>query len=489
MAISRKPILLTLAILSASLLLGPPSASCQVSPAEITNPRLKALEQANLDKLLELNGEISAWKFPFEFKLRRFVGLASGTHQDADSRGIEFVKFHDRILLKVSGNYNAAFNSDMLTQNERANHVLDDVVIPILPLLAKSFPASLPFDGFGFEVAFHVRTHNKQFGYEGKEILALVFDKADVTNFLNTDRRSTRQEIIDHSQVYLDGKEFGLALGEKKAFDVETLDKSERGHPVQAAVAVQHSESKPAETTPTTGEPYSAPAGNHPAQATVVAAALPAKPAEPPAATKDTDVRLAGLFPDPQRGFRLPHPIKPPPVELASAPPAGPDPAPVPTRIDLDVVQNKYQPQLDLLTKEGLAHYHFVSYAPASLGLFHNQIYLQLTLRNPELFDKSSTSIYKRAAQSFDLFLAPQLKGLLAKVSMDPEVAGVDVTVLDQFSRTASATGSSEALEFICPLNPLRHFADADITNQDLIQQSIVLVNGVRVALNLQQVE
>jgi len=309
-----------------------------------------------------------------------------------------------------------------------------------------------------------------------------------VPNFLNTDRRSTRQEIIDHSQVYLDGKEFGLALGEKKAFDVEALDKPERGHPVLAALAGQHSESKPAETAPTTGEPNIAPAGNHPAQATVVAAAIPAKPADPPAG-KDTDVRLAGLFPDSQRGFRLPNPLKPPPVELASAPPAGPDPAPVPTRIDLDAVQKRYQPQLDLLTKEGLAHYHFVSYAPASLGLFHNQIYLQLTLRNPELFDKSSTSIYKRAAQSFDLFLAPQLKGLLARISMDPEVAGVDVTVLDQFSRTASATGSSEALEFICPLNPLRHFADADITNQDLIQQSIVLVNGVRVALNLQQVE
>ncbi len=126
------------------------------------------------------------------------------------------MKFHDRTILKVSGNYNAAFNFDLLTQNERANHVVDDIIIPILPLLAKSFPDNLPFDVFGFEIAFHIRTHSKQFGYEGKEILALVFDKADVTTFLNTDRRSTRQEIIDRSQVYLDGKEFGLALGEKK---------------------------------------------------------------------------------------------------------------------------------------------------------------------------------------------------------------------------------------------------------------------------------
>jgi len=489
MVTSRKLIPLTLVILCAWLCMAPPPASCQVSPAEITNPRLKALQQANLDKLMELNNEISTLKFPFQFSLRRFVGLASGTHQGADSRGLEFVKFHDHTVLKVSGNYHAAFNSDLLTQNERANHVLDDVVIPILPLLSKTFTDNLPFDAFGFEIAFHVRTHSKQFGYEGKEILAVVFDKADVPVFLNTERRSTRQEIIDRSQVYLDGKEFGLALGEKKAFDVADLDKSASKPSVQAALVPEHSESKPAETAVATAEPNIAPANTHPVQAAVLPEAPQAKPAEPPPATKDTDIRLAGLFPDWQRGFRLPDPVKPTTVAVASAPPATPDPANVPPTLDIDAVQKKYQPQLDLLTKDGLAHYHFVSYAPASLGLFHNQIYLQLTLRNPELFDKTSTSIYKRAAQSFDLFLAPQLKGMLAKISMDTEVAGVDVTVLDQFSRSAAASGSSEALEFICPLSPLRHFADADITNQDLIQQSIVLVNGVRVALNLQQVE
>jgi hypothetical protein len=487
MAISPKRILLALAMLSAVSLMPPPPASCQVSPAEIVNPRLKALEKANLDKLMELNGEITALKFPFQFALRRFVGLDPGNQQDADSRGIEFVKFRDRTILKISGNYAAAFSSDLLTQNERANHVLNDVVIPILPLLQKSFPDNLPFDAFGLEISFHVRTQNRQFGFEGKEILTVVFDKADVPAFLNSQRQSTQQEILDRSQVYLDGREFGLALGEKKAFDVEQLDKSARAHPVQAAVVAEPSESKPAEPAPSTGVPNLKPAGTPPVQAAIMTDAPPAKPAEPAPTRKDSDIRLAGLLSDSQRGLRLPEPVQPTATLLASAPPARPDPAPVPTRIDVDAIQKKYQTQLDLLTKDGLAHYHFVSYAPASLGLFHNQIYLQLTLRNPALFDRNSTSIYKRAAQSFDLFLAPQLRGLLAKIPVDPEVAGVDVTVLDEFSRSASS--SSEALEFICPLHPLRQFADADITNQDLIQQSIVLVNGVRVALNLQQVE
>ena len=233
---------------------------------------------------------------------------------------MEFVKFHDRTVLKVSGNYNAAFNADMLTQNERANHVLDDVVVLCFRCCQIPSPIIHPSMRSGLKSLSTCATHSKEFGYEGKEILAVVLDKADVPTFLNTTRRSTRQEIIDRSPVYLDGKEFGLALGEKKAFDVADLDKSESKHPVQAAVLPEHSESKPAETAPAAVEPKIASASNPPVQAVVVPEAPPAKSAEPAPASKDTDIRLAGLFPDPQRGFRLPKPVKPAAEAAASAP-------------------------------------------------------------------------------------------------------------------------------------------------------------------------
>jgi hypothetical protein len=47
----------------------------------------------------------------------------------------------------------------------------------------------------------------------------------------------------------------------------------------------------------------------------------------------------------------------------------------------------------------------------------------------------------------------------------------------------------SEAVEFILPAALARQFADNEITNQALIDKSQVLVNGVRIALNLQLVE
>jgi hypothetical protein len=75
----------------------------------------------------------------------------------------------------------------------------------------------------------------------------------------------------------------------------------------------------------------------------------------------------------------------------------------------------------------------------------------------------------------------------LNKVPADASFDGYDITVLNQLG--SDPRGSSEAVEFVCPRGALHQFVDADITNQQLIDQSIVQVNGVRVALNLQLVE
>ncbi len=163
------------------------------------------------------------------------------------------------------------------------------------------------------------------------------------------------------------------------------------------------------------------------------------------------------------------------------------DRAPAATQAGADNLQKEYQSQLEELGKLGGAKFHFVEYAPPSFALFQDRIVLQLTLRNSLPFEKDAGSIYKRAAQSFDVFLAPLLKDLLEKLPAGAAFQGLDITVLNQFAGAPQA--SSEAVEFICPLEGLREFAEARITNQDLIDQSVVLVNGVRIALNLQQVE
>lgn len=422
----------------------------QVSPDEVRGPQLKELEKTHLAKLVALNREIAAMKFPFAFAPSRYVGLDPKDRQAADQRGLEFVRFHDRTILKLSGNYSAAFNADLLTQNQRANRVLDDVAVPILTVLLKSFPNPMDFDAFGFEISYHVRRHSQRYGFEGKENLVLVFTKENASAYLKAQRKSQQQEILSASEVFVDGKEFGLVLGEREPIMAGDVDKT---GPAQVSVTVEKDPAQSAQKETRSSEQV-------------------------------LSVRLPGPDQDLPPGLR-PTRVEPAVDAIKTSGQTAPANA-APSKVDVDALQNKLQLQLDALGKEGAAKFHFVAYAPPSLVLFRDQIYFQLTLRNPAPFDKNVTSIYKRAAQSFDLFLAPLLKDLLTRIPATPEISGLDITVLDQF---ASNTSSSEALEYICPLPSLHQFVDYTITNQDLINQSVVLVNGVRIALNLQQVE
>src|SRR5229473_7588330 len=137
---------LLLPTLGIAIALAAQSASAQVSPAEILNPDLKALEETYLPQLKALNQSIAKSKFPFPFYLSRFVGIDPAKQAEADSRGLEFVRFQDRVILKVTGNYNAAYDNLRLTQNERAAATFRSTVLPILNVLTAALPEDLACD-------------------------------------------------------------------------------------------------------------------------------------------------------------------------------------------------------------------------------------------------------------------------------------------------------------------------------------------------------
>lgn len=448
----------------AILLAGVATARAQVSPAEIVNPQLRASEETYLHQLQSYNKAIQEIHFPFPFYLTRYVNLDPQKQVATDTRGLEFVKFHDHIVLKITGVYGAAFNSARMTQNERASKVFQDIVAPILELLPQQIPADVSCDAVGFEIGYHVQARTKNYDFEGKENLVVVLDKADAFGYFQTARDSDRQDILNRSEIYLDGKEFGLALGEKDALSVEALDRSARrpSNPVNELPATRAKRNLDPDSTKPNAD------GRQPR---IDLNALPAihSPNDNVTAEAQADLPAASASP-------VPAPSEAKPGQPGSA-----------TQADADRLQAKYQSQLDALAKDGATQFHLVEYAPPSLVVFRGKVLVQLTLRNPADFEKEPSSIYKRAAQSFDLFLAPQLKALADKVPADAEIAGLDITVLNQLASKPKPT--SEALEFICPLRPLRQFVEAEITNQDLINQSTVLVNGVRIALDLQKVE
>ena len=424
-------------------------ASAQVNPSEVLNPDLKALEETYFQQLKTLNQSIAKTKFPFPFYLSRFVGLDPAQQAEADSRGLEFVRFQDRVILKVTGNYNAAYDPARLTQNERAASTFRTIILPILDQLTPALPEDMACDGIGFEISHHVHTRERSYDYEGKEILVVVLDRGDAWALSRASTDAERQEIVNRSKVFVSGKDFGLSLSERDPLNVQALPRS-----------------IPAKLDATSTARSSTMAGH----ASLLGSKL-AMPSAPPIAGSPADAVSASSKP------ALPAP------KAAEPQPANPPP----TQTDADRLTEKYQLQLAALARAGATKFHFVGYAPPAFVVFRDQIALQITLRNSIQFGPGKNSIYKRAAQSFDLFLAPQLKDLSERIPAEVEFRLFDFSVLNKLA--PGAKGASEAIEFICPRSVLKQFVDAEITNQQLLDQSFILVNGVRIALNLQLVE
>jgi hypothetical protein len=151
--------------------------------------------------------------------------------------------------------------------------------------------------------------------------------------------------------------------------------------------------------------------------------------------------------------------------------------------VDAAAVQKKLQGEVNAIRNgDGVAERSVAAPAP-SLETSGDEKVLHFTMQNTLSFERQ-TSIYKRAAQSFDLFLAPELKGISKTVPEDASVNALRFSVLNQLG-----TGKEETIEYICPMDSMRSFVENKITTQDLINKSTVLVNGVRIGLDLQLVE
>ena len=216
--------LFKLSTFSVALLMSALTGFAQISPGEITDPQLRVVEQSYLPKLIEINHAVGETKFPFLFSLSRYVGLDPKEQASADKRALEFVNFHGRVVLKTTGNYNAAYNASLLTPNQRADKTLDDVIQPILLLMANRFTADDRFDAFGFEIGYHVRTKTSGIDYEGKENLVVVMDKADAFNYAAAKDDSARQQILSRAEVFVNGKQLNVQRGGREPFSLEAVN-------------------------------------------------------------------------------------------------------------------------------------------------------------------------------------------------------------------------------------------------------------------------
>src|SRR5579863_2312638 len=181
--------------------------SAQVlSPPEILDPAMRALQQKHFPELKAAAVDITAHDYPHKFFLSRKLDLTEKQEQLADQRAIRFSNFQGRTVLQVTGNYFAAYSDEAMDRNQRVTRTYLDVMLPILQAVAPRLSDEPQLNAFAIEVAHHVRKRVLGVTVENAENVALIVPSAVAQNAPKSSDLSARLAVLKQSSLYIDSQ-------------------------------------------------------------------------------------------------------------------------------------------------------------------------------------------------------------------------------------------------------------------------------------------
>jgi hypothetical protein len=208
------PLLLFLAIAWAAFA---PNGRAQVlSPAEIADPAIRGLQQSHLAELHAITAALASHHFPYAFYFSRRLDLSLREQERSDQRSIQFDRFRGQTVLKITGNYFAAYSAERMTNQERARQTYRDVMLPILqaavPALAR---AEIP-DAFALEISHHVIRKVLGVETETPENVVLILPTASARLLMEARDEAGRGTAVLQGSAYLNGVPVSFWPGEAK---------------------------------------------------------------------------------------------------------------------------------------------------------------------------------------------------------------------------------------------------------------------------------
>jgi hypothetical protein len=406
-----------------------------LSANEIKDPQLSALQERNMNDLKQLGAAILALPTDYPFYLSRKLDLDESKQKWADQRSIQFDRYKDKVVLKITGNYFAAYSAEKMNSDQRAKQTFLHIVFPILQAAVARFQENASVQAYAFEISHHVLGKVDGVALERPENLVVIVPQAGAIGLVNAKDDTARQAALMRGEVFVNAKPATIWLGGEGpqiAPDTPPDDPSTAAPSANSSgVEVVHN-----------GEPDidKLPSPVH------VPTLKPAKPADPPKPPRDTSPQA------------------------------------------LSAMQSAIKPILDGMVKELDPQAHFVAYASPSFIAFRNGVYLELSI-NTTLAEPSSVSRYRLAALAFDDHVAGLIRPVLGYFKDDLQFDGVGFSSTLHLATKPGATVNSEAVEFFFPFAALRCYQRYDCTGQQLIDAGTVLINGERVSLDLQIAE
>jgi hypothetical protein len=407
-----------------------------LSPEEIPDPQMSALQRKYLVELKLITKVAASYSFPYHFYFSRTLDLPEKEQQRSDQRSVQFDRFQDRTVLKITGNYFASYSAELMKPEERARQTYEDVMLPLLQASVKALETADVPQAFALEISHHVRKKVLGVSSEGVENVVLILPKDSAQRLVKATDPKLQQAAIFEGQTFLNSVPVSFwPRPEAEAAQAQKAPES----------AVQ------APPLPTVSSRLTKDAGVPDRLAQVPAVILAKQPAPAPAAVRELSSRDTS------------------PEALKS-------------------IQSSYQSDLDRMVQEVNSHAHFVRYAPPAFIPFHNGLYLQLSVITT-LPLSAAGSQYRLAALAFDQHIAHLIRPVMAYFKDQGDFDGIDFSTSVRLAGDQSSDGSPVAVEFIFPTTMLHCYTQFDCTGQQLIDASFILINGERITLNLQMAE
>ncbi|HWX55551.1 MAG TPA: hypothetical protein VN176_13250 [Verrucomicrobiae bacterium] len=428
------------------------SCSAQVrSVSRIRDPQSQLLQQQYAVQLQAISSEAATLRFPYPFYFSDTLDVDEARQKQLPSGSIHFDNFHGERVLAITGNYFVSYSGTLLTANLRARKTFQDVVLPLLRIAVAHTNRSVPIGAYAFEIAHHVRTNVMKVSTEGPENLMLLIPRTMAEKIVKTKNAEaknsdleTQQSALLESEVFLNGEPFTLWLtGDDAPTDVNEHYLARRQTGAALALNARQNEA--------------------------------ARQAEPGTMVNPS------LLPESPLLTQIRDRAKIPP-NLSSA--------------RMESLEVTYGPVVQRLSADLKEQARFVPYAPPAFIGFRDGAYLELNLSTEleqgagssggssgsSLYDSSQ---YRSAALAFDQHIAHLLRPVSKYFPENPQFEGID------FSTTVrqGAQSTPVSVEFVAPFSALTCYEKYDCTGQELINRSVVLINGERVTLDLQRAE
>ena len=203
--------------LAVVLLLGLTSfgAGQALTPAEIKNPRMRALQEKHFQQLQAVGGEIQAHIFPYPFYFSRVLDLELAQQERADQRSLRFDNYGGMTVVELTGNYFGSYSKELVNKSHRALRTFQDVMLPILQIAVAGLKDNPDVEGFAMEISHHTRGQTQGMNMESPENLVLALSKDAAVRLVSAKNETDSQAALLDGQFFFNGEPFILYLSDR----------------------------------------------------------------------------------------------------------------------------------------------------------------------------------------------------------------------------------------------------------------------------------